>query len=779
MALNPSGTAREPVDDDVEYVEIHGGDHRVARFLEVGSNRLEHQLGSGTGGMGLRECSVEPGTEIGFELLLVLGTDIATLEQLLCVDRPHGLVRVDELVHAGLGEGGLVGLVVAVPPIADEVDDDVFVERASERIREMHHAHRGLGIVTVHMEDRRLHHLRDVGGVHTRAAEVGRGREPELIVHDHVYGAADFVAGYFGEVEGLRDDTLAGERGVTVHEHGQHGVAALVLLGVADGAGDAFDDGADGLEVAGIGRKREVDLGAGRRLVLAGRAEVILHVAGTLRTRRIELTLELAEDLLVRLAEHVRERVETATVCHTEHHVGHPGVGGFAAQSVEHRDERLGALEAEALLPEVLRVQEALERLGGVEPLEDPALLLLRDDGRDAFDPLLDPLLLIGFLDVHVLDADRARVRVTQDAEDVSERHQRREASGTQVPDRELAVEVPDGEVVVRDVELGVRVRLTPAERVEVRDEVTADAVHVDQSVDLHDLLELRRGIGKGAAVRVPARRLVRHREAREHVVVEPVVPEQQVVDPPQELTALRTGDDAVVVRVGERGDLAHAELGECRRVGALVLGRVADRADADDEALTRHQSRHRVDGADHAGVRDRAGGPREVVGRHRAAAHLLDQRLVCLPEAGEVECVSLLHARHQERVRSVASHDVDGEPQVDVLVSYDDGFALVIGERRVEPGEIGECAEHCERDEVGEADLAGAGACELIVQDLTVDLEQLGRHRAHRCRGGHTQAGFHVLDGARRRASQRLRLVAVEDHRPRRRSLRGSGGGR
>ena len=78
--------------------------------------------------------------------------------------------------------------------------------------------------------------------------------------------------------------------------------------------------------------------------------------------------------------------------------------------------------------------------------------------GCGALDPLLDPLLLVGLLDVHVLDADRARVRVAQHAEDVAQRHRRRsEAPGAEAADRELAVEVPDREVVVRDVELGVR----------------------------------------------------------------------------------------------------------------------------------------------------------------------------------------------------------------------------------------------------------------------------------------------------------------------------------
>ena len=148
--------------------------------------------------------------------------------------------------------------------------------------------------------------------------------------------------------------------------------------GVALGARHALDHGVDGLEVARVGGERERDLVAVGRLVLADRAEVVLHVARALRARRVELALELAEDLRVRLADHVGEHVEPAAVRHAEHDVAHARVGGLGAERVEHRDERLGAFEAEALLPEVLRVQEALERLGRVEPLEDAVLLRRR-----------------------------------------------------------------------------------------------------------------------------------------------------------------------------------------------------------------------------------------------------------------------------------------------------------------------------------------------------------------------------------------------------------------
>ena len=80
--------------------------------------------------------------------------------------------------------------------------------------------------------------------------------------------------------------------------------------------------------------------------------------------------------------------------------------------------------------PDVLGGEELLERLGGVEPLEDVALVVGGELGRDALDLLLDPALLLGILDVHVLDADRAAVGVAQHVEDVAERRSARGRRG-------------------------------------------------------------------------------------------------------------------------------------------------------------------------------------------------------------------------------------------------------------------------------------------------------------------------------------------------------------
>jgi len=125
----------------------------------------------------------------------------------------------DLLVEDRLGEGGLVGLVVAVAPVAIHVDEHVAVEllRGTSSGELGDHAD-GLGIVAVHVEDRGLDHLGDVGAVARRAGVAGIGGEADLVVDDEVDGAARAVAGELREVEGLGDDALAGEGGVAVDE---------------------------------------------------------------------------------------------------------------------------------------------------------------------------------------------------------------------------------------------------------------------------------------------------------------------------------------------------------------------------------------------------------------------------------------------------------------------------------------------------------------------------------------------------------------------------------
>ena len=105
-------------------------------------------------------------------------------------------------------------------------------------------------------------------------------------------------------------------------------------------------------------------------------------------------------------------------------------------------------------------------------------------------DPLLDPAPLLRVLDVHVLDADPAAVRVAQHAEDVAQLHL---LLAGEAADRERAVEVPQGQAVLEHVEVGVLADLE-LERVGVGHEVAAHPVGVDQLDDPGGLVDLALG---------------------------------------------------------------------------------------------------------------------------------------------------------------------------------------------------------------------------------------------------------------------------------------------
>ena len=571
-----------------------------------------------------------------------------------------------------------------VAPVAHHVDDDVFLELLAEREREPRHPHRRFGIVAVHVEDRRLHRLGDVGGVHGGAREAGSGREADLVVHDDVDRAADVVPGELREVQGLGDHTLARECSVAVQEHGQNEIVLIVSAASLLGTHHSLDDGIDRFEVTRVRSQRDPDRFGRAALELAGRADVVLHVAGTLRDIRVELALELPEDLGVRLADDVREHVEPAAMRHAHHDLGHSRVGGGVEEEREQRDERLRAFEAEALLPEELRVQESFERLGRVQPSEDGPLVVVGHFDVHAFDVFLDPRFLIGLLDVHVLDANRARVRVAQDAEDVSQLHDRlaREAAGG-----ELTIEVPDREAPVDRVELRVRVRLLEPEGIEVRDEVAAHPVHVHEVLHRDGLLAVFDRARDRAVILRPARGLVGNAEAGEDLVVETFATDEQIVHRREHLAALRALDDAVVVGARECHDLADTELGERLRIGALVLGREHDRAHTDDHALSGHEPRHRVHRADRARIRDRDGCSGEVVGTELAVASTLHEVFVRGAEAREVERVGELHVRHHQRAGAVGAFEVDREPEVDVPVVHDARLPVDHAEARVHRG--------------------------------------------------------------------------------------------
>ncbi len=226
--------------------------------------------------------------------------------------------------------------------------------------------------------------------------------------------------------------------------------------------------------------------------------------------------------------------------------------------------------------------------------------------------------------------------------------------------------QVPDGQPEVQGVELGVQHRRLGVERIEVRDEVAADPVHVDQRLDV-DLLEQVQVLPLGldetcVGVPLPADGLVGDRERLEHVLVEAVAAGQAFRHVGEETTRLRALDDAVVVRRGEGHRLAHAEIGEHPGIRRLESGREPERTDAHDEPLPGHEAGDRLARPEGPRVGQRDRGSREVVGGDLVGRDLPDQLLVRAHEPPEVHRVGARDARHEQGPAAVALFDVDRE---------------------------------------------------------------------------------------------------------------------
>ena len=89
-------------------------------------------------------------------------------------------------------------------------------------------------------------------------------------------------------------------------------------------------------------------------------------------------------------------------------------------------------------------------------------------------------------------------------------------------------------------------------------------------------------------------------------------------------------------------------------------------------------------------------------------------------------------------------------------------GLAVHLGEVAVHVRELLDRLHHRVADQVGERDLAAAGALEVVVDDDPVVDHQLGRDGPHAGRGRHLQRRGHVLHDGGRRAAQHLHLVAL-----------------
>ncbi len=349
-----------------------------------------------------------------------LGIDATGLDQCLGVQFTRGALLADLLVHQRLSAVRLVGLVVAATAVADQVDDHVTLELHAVVDGQLGHEQHGFRVVAVHVQDRRLDHLGNVGGVlgGARVQRVADG-ETNLVVDHDVHGTAGLETAGLRHLEGFHDHALAGECCVAVDRDRQYLVANGVVAAVLTGAHRTLDHWRDDFQVGRVERHGQVHF-ATRGHHVRGEALVILHVTGAQLVHL--LAFELVEQLARVLAEGVDQNVQAATVGHADHDfLGAVGTGTLD-HLVQHRDQALAALETETLGAWVLGAQVLLKAFTSGHALKQVGLHVsgkLRTAAH-AFQALLEPAALLGIDDVGELGADGATICLLERLEDLA-----------------------------------------------------------------------------------------------------------------------------------------------------------------------------------------------------------------------------------------------------------------------------------------------------------------------------------------------------------------------
>ncbi len=107
---------------------------------------------------------------------------------------------------------------MTVAAVAVDIDDDIaakLLAKLQGEAGDLHHRDR---VFAVHVEDRRVDHLRDLRTVRSRAGVRRQRGEADLVVHPNVDGAARAIARELGHVKYLGHNALPDKGGIAMDE---------------------------------------------------------------------------------------------------------------------------------------------------------------------------------------------------------------------------------------------------------------------------------------------------------------------------------------------------------------------------------------------------------------------------------------------------------------------------------------------------------------------------------------------------------------------------------
>ncbi len=202
--------------------------------------------------------------------------------------------------------------------------------------------HNGIWIFSVYVKNWNALPLGEVRGKSRGVFLYRPSGESDQIVDNNLDGATDGVALKVREVQSFRKNSLPGKSRISVHHDGHDfvGVKTGGAAGVANqlGARPADRDRIHRLQVAGIRYQVNFDLFAMRGHVLARRADVVFHVAGTQHAARVHV-FKSRHHFVRGLAGGVHHHVQAAAVAHSHHRFDRAVFAGGIENRIEQRNQ--------------------------------------------------------------------------------------------------------------------------------------------------------------------------------------------------------------------------------------------------------------------------------------------------------------------------------------------------------------------------------------------------------------------------------------------------------
>lgn len=118
--------------------------------------------------------------------LNVMLSESSTSNEELGILGQWGRLILDGLVHPRLGERRLIGLVVTVTTVADNVDNNILLPLGPVVSSQLADEVDGLDVVAVDVEDGGIDGLGDIGRIWCRTRESRISGETDLVVHDEM-----------------------------------------------------------------------------------------------------------------------------------------------------------------------------------------------------------------------------------------------------------------------------------------------------------------------------------------------------------------------------------------------------------------------------------------------------------------------------------------------------------------------------------------------------------------------------------------------------------------